>query len=75
MPLALGVTSRDTWSSASARRLRKSERWTRPTVCSFRRSSAVGAWAVKRWLGVEAPETLWEVGVSAMFAKGSWRCR
>jgi len=34
--------------------LRKSERWTRPTVWDLRRSSAVEAWEVKRGLGVEA---------------------
>ena len=35
--------SRSFCSSASARRLRKSERWTRPTVCDARRSAAVEA--------------------------------
>ena len=35
--------SRSFCSSASARRLRKSERWTRPTVCDAKRSAAVEA--------------------------------
>ena len=43
------LASRSFCSSASARRLRKSERWTRPTVWDFRRSSAVEA-EVKREL-------------------------
>ena len=52
--------SRSFCSSASARRLRKSERWTRPTVWDFSRSSAVEA-EVKRelfadGLGVETRE-------------------
>lgn len=44
--------SRSFCSSASARRLRKSDRWTRPTVWDFNRSSAVDACDVKRELGV-----------------------
>lgn len=47
-PETLGVleplrASRSFSSKASARRLRKSDRWTKPTVCSLRRSSAVEA--------------------------------
>lgn len=56
VPLAARVASRETCSSASARLLRKSERWTRPTVCSLSRSSAVGACEVKRGFGVEERE-------------------
>jgi hypothetical protein len=41
---------------ASARRFRKSERFTRPSVWVARRSSAVLVWEVKRGFGVEAPE-------------------
>ena len=40
--------------STSARRLRKSERWTRPTVCDFSISSADTVWPVKD-RGVEVP--------------------
>ena len=43
-------------SSASARRLRKSERCTRPTVCSFRRSSAVWPDDANRGVGVDVLE-------------------
>ena len=47
-PRLLPVASRSFCSSASARRLRKSERCTRPTVWALRRSSAVEFWGVKR---------------------------
>lgn len=40
----------------SARRLRKSERFTKPTVWVERRSSAVFRWEVNRGFGVEVPE-------------------
>lgn len=47
-PPWLPVASRSFCSRASARLLRKSERWTSPTVWDLRRSSAVAAWEVKR---------------------------
>ena len=55
--------SRSFCSSASARRFRKSERLTRPTVCVLRRSSAVLDWVVNLGFGVDAPEG----GFEAMF--------
>ena len=48
--------SRSFCSTASARRLRKSDRWTSPTVWDFRRSSAVDPWEVNRVSGVRAGE-------------------
>ena len=47
------VASRSFCSSASARRLRKSDRWTRPTVWDFRRSSAVEAEVKRELLAAE----------------------
>jgi hypothetical protein len=41
---------------ASARRLRKSESATRPTVWFWRRSSAVFVWLVNLGFGVDAPD-------------------
>ncbi len=58
--------SRSFCSIASARRLRKSERFTRPTVWVLRRSSAVLVWDVKRGFGVEEPEGRSEGGLEAM---------
>lgn len=55
VPLAVPSRSFSFCSSASARRLRKSERATRPTVCVLKRSSAVFLCEVKRELGVEVP--------------------
>ena len=49
---AVPCASRSFCSSASARRFRKSERWTRPTVWDASRSAAVEAWVVKRGFGV-----------------------
>jgi hypothetical protein len=62
-PTKASCASRSFCSRTSARRLRKSESWTRPTVCVLRRSSAVRACGVKRELGVELPE----LGADAMF--------
>lgn len=57
LPNDLSCASRSFCSRASARRLRKSESWTRPTVCDLSRSSAVAFCDVKRafvvWFGVE----------------------
>lgn len=55
VPLALASRSFSFCSRASARRLRKSERATRPTVWLLSSSSAVLVCEVKRGLGVEAP--------------------
>lgn len=55
-PSNASCASRSFCSIASARRLRKSESATRPTVCVLSRSSAVFAWGVKRGLGVDPPE-------------------
>ncbi|KAL8640384.1 MAG: hypothetical protein Q9228_002685 [Teloschistes exilis] len=61
--------SRSFCSRASARRFRKSVRWTRPTVWDLRRSSAVAAWEVNRevevllLLGVGARDRSVEEGV------------
>lgn len=52
LPRDLSWASRSFCSSTSARLLRKSERWTRPTVCDLRRSSAEAVWLVND-LGVE----------------------
>lgn len=52
LPSDLSCASRSFCSRTSARRLRKSERWTRPTVCDLRSSSAEAVWLVKD-LGVE----------------------
>lgn len=64
--------SRSFCSSASARRLRKSDRCTRPTVWDLRRSSAVDACEVKRGfgvgLGVESREGALEEGVDEAIA-------
>ena len=62
VPDVLRPPSNASWASlsfcsrASARRFRKSESATSPTVWVLRRSSAVLVWEVKRRLGVEAPE-------------------
>lgn len=53
-PKSESCASRSFCSMASARRLRKSERLTRPTVCACSTSSAVLLCEVKRGLGVEA---------------------
>lgn len=42
-PNDLSCASRSFCSRTSARRLRNSERWTRPTVCDFSKSSAEAA--------------------------------
>lgn len=55
-PLARGVPSLEICSTASTLLLRKSESVTSPTVCSFKTSSAVADWEVKRGLGVEDRE-------------------
>lgn len=47
LPSDLSCASRSFCSRTSARRLRKSERWTRPTVCDFSKSSADAVWLVK----------------------------
>lgn len=64
--------SRSFCSSASARRLRKSDRWTRPTVWDFKRSSAVDACDVKRefggGFGVEMRDGALEEGVDEAIA-------
>jgi hypothetical protein len=52
LPSDLSCASRSFCSRTSARRLRKSERWTRPTVCDLRRSSAEVVWLVNE-RGVE----------------------
>ena len=63
------LPSSDSWASrsfcsmASARRLRKSERLTRPTVWFERMSSAVLACGLKRGLGVEVPEEGFDMAV------------
>jgi hypothetical protein len=54
VPLLLPFTS-VVGSRASALRFRNSARFTRPTVCDLRRSSAVVAWEVKP-RGVEVPD-------------------
>lgn len=56
LPRDLSWASRSFCSKTSARRLRKSERWTRPTVCDLSRSSADAVWLVNErgvelWLG------------------------
>jgi hypothetical protein len=48
--------SRSFCSRASARRFRKSEKATSPTVWVLRRSSAVLVWDVKRGFGVDVPD-------------------
>lgn len=63
--------SRSFRSIASARRLRKSESWTRPTVCADKRSSAVVACEVKRALGVDAPVESFD-GMSARMRQRKW---
>jgi hypothetical protein len=63
-PPRASCASRSFCSRASARRFRKSERLTRPTVCVLRRSSAVLDWEVNRGLGVDAPDG----GLDAMIA-------
>jgi hypothetical protein len=55
-PRSASCASLSFCSSASARRLRKSESATRPTVWVLSKSSAVLLWEVKRGLGVDAPE-------------------
>lgn len=47
LPSDLSCASFSFCSSTSARRLRKSERWTRPTVCDLSKSSADAVWLVK----------------------------
>ena len=59
----LPCASRSFCSSASARRFRKSERWTRPTVWDASRSAAVEAWVVKRELGVKTLGTSFDEGL------------
>lgn len=72
LPWVPGVASLLIWSRASARLLRKSERCTRPTVCSFSTSSAVWFCEVNRLLlallaGEEEREgSVDGAGVSAM---------
>ena len=56
LPRLRSCASRSFASRASARRLRKSERLTRPTVWDLRRSSAVEACEVKRLVGSEGVE-------------------
>ena len=60
---AVPCASRSFCSSASARRFRKSERWTRPTVWDASRSAAVDAWVVKRGFGVGTLEVSFDEGV------------
>lgn len=55
-PLSCPSRSFSFCSRASARRFRKSESATSPTVCVLSRSSAVLLCDVKRGLGVDAPE-------------------
>ena len=55
-PSSMSWASLSFCSSASARRFRKSESATRPTVCVLSKSSAVLLWEVKRGFGVDAPE-------------------
>ena len=76
VPLAVPSRSFSFCSRASARRLRKSESATRPTVCVLSRSSAVLLCDVKRGLGVELPGVdLPEGGFDAMVRRGCqvWR--
>lgn len=47
LPSDLSCASFSFCSRTSARRLRKSERWTRPTVCDLSKSSADAVWLVK----------------------------
>lgn len=79
-PRACSCLSRSLRSRASARRLRKSERWTRPTVCDLSKSSAVDACEVKREVAALAAE-----GLGVLLREGSadegfersmvdWRC-
>lgn len=72
----LPVASRSFCSSASARRLRKSDRWTRPTVWDLRRSSAVEACDVKRefvaGFGVVVRDGIFEDGLEEVIVKGVW---
>lgn len=67
-PRKASCASRSFCSRASARRLRKSESATRPTVCVLRRSSAVLVCEVKRGLGVELPEDVIFGSCAAMLA-------
>ncbi len=60
---AVPCASRSFCSSASARRFRKSERWTSPTVWDASRSAAVEAWVVKRGFGVGTLEVSFEEGL------------
>jgi len=55
-PRSASCASLSFCSSASARRFRKSESATRPTVCVLSKSSAVLLCDVKRGLGVDAPD-------------------
>ena len=63
---AVPCASRSFCSSASARRFRKSERWTRPTVWDASRSAAVVAGVVKRGFGSGVPEVSFGEGSKAI---------
>ena len=60
---AVPCASRSFCSSASARRFRKSERWTRPTVWDASRSAAVETGVVKRGFGVGTLEVSFDEGL------------
>jgi hypothetical protein len=55
-PSSASCASLSFCSSASARRFRKSESATRPTVCVLSKSSAVLLCEAKRGLGVDTPD-------------------
>lgn len=69
VPVSRSWASRSFCSITSARRFRKSDSATRPTVCVLRSSSAVVFCDVKR-LGVDAPEE----GFDAMLVKVGRGC-
>ena len=69
---AVPCASRSFCSSASARRFRKSERWTKPTVWDASRSAAVEAWVVKRGFGVGTLEVSFEEGSDEAIEMLQW---
>lgn len=66
LPSDLSCASRSFRSRTSARRLRKSERLTRPTVCDFSKSSAEAVWLVNE-RGVEVRLGSSEGGILVFF--------